>query len=291
MHLLRSARSSKARAGLAALALCLSLAAGQAALASDADELEARRSQTLDERAQIVDRIALSEERIGELSAEIEALQKDHETLTAALLRTADAERRLSAEIEQRAERLEELGAQRDYVRGSLLARREVLAEVLGALQRMGRNPPPAILVRPDDALSSVRSAILLGAVVPELRAETEVLIADLNELSRLASSMETERTRLVVAMTSQIEERQRMNLLAEEKRRLQMRSEAQLAREQERATELASEAGSLEELIASLESEITSVREAESAAAARAEKAKADIGNRCDRLSDSVAA
>ena len=29
----------------------------------------------------------------------------------------------------------------------------------------MGRNPPPALLVSPEDALGSVRSAILLGAV------------------------------------------------------------------------------------------------------------------------------
>ena len=57
-----------------------------------------------------------------------------------------------------------------------------MLAEVLGALQRMGLNPPPALLVKPEDALSSVRSAILLGAVVPELRSQTEALLADLKE-------------------------------------------------------------------------------------------------------------
>lgn len=253
-------------------ALSVALAFAPAAAASEAEELEQRRVETADERAQLIDRIALSDERIAALSAEIEALRKDHETLTAALLRTADAERRLSGEIERRIERLDELSAQRDYLRGSLMARREVLAEVLGALQRMGRNPPPAILVRPDDALSSVRSAIMLGAVVPELRAETEVLIADLNELARLADTMETERARLTEAMTRQIVERQRMNMLAEEKRRLQVRSEAQLAREQERAQELAEKAGSLEELIASLEAEIDSVRESEREALARAE-------------------
>jgi murein hydrolase activator len=257
---------------MAVAALGVALAFAPAAAASDAEELEQRRVETADERAELIDRIALSDERIAALSAEIEALKKDHETLTAALLRTADAERRLSDEIERRVERLDELSAQRDYLRGSLMARREVLAEVLGALQRMGRNPPPAILVRPDDALSSVRSAIMLGAVVPELRAETEVLIADLNELARLAASMESERTRLTEAMTRQIVERQRMNMLAEEKRRLQVRSQAQLAREQERAQELAEKAGSLEELIASLEAEIDSVREAERLARERAE-------------------
>lgn len=254
------------------MALGIALVLAPAALAEDAETLEQRRMQTLDQREQLMDRITLSEERIAALSSEIDELRKDHETITAALLRTADSERRLSSEIEQRAERLEDLSTQRDYVRESLMARRDVLAEVLGALQRMGRNPPPAMLVRPDDALSSVRSAILLGAVVPELRAETEVLIADLNELARLAASMETERTRLVDAMTRQVEERQRMNLLAEEKRRLQARTQAQLAREQERASELAERAGSLEELIASLEADIEAVREAEEQARAAAE-------------------
>ena len=43
----------------------------------------------------------------------------------------------------------------------------------------MGLNPPPAILVRPDDALASVRSAVLLGAVVPEMREQVEELTAN----------------------------------------------------------------------------------------------------------------
>jgi murein hydrolase activator len=131
----------------------------------------------------------------------------------------------------------------------------------------MGRNPPPAMLVRPDDALSSVRSAILLGAVVPELRAETEVLMADLNELSRVTASIEAERDSLLTALTAQAEEKQRMSLLAREKQRLQLRSEERLARERERAAELAMRAGSMEELIESLEAEIAAAREAEEAA------------------------
>ena len=45
-----------------------------------------------------------------------------------------------------------------------------VIAEVLAALQRIGRRPPPALLVRPEDALQSVRTAMLLGAVLPEMR-------------------------------------------------------------------------------------------------------------------------
>jgi septal ring factor EnvC (AmiA/AmiB activator) len=55
--------------------------------------------------------------------------------------------------------------------------------EVLAALQRAGRRTPPALLVSPEDALQSLRTAMLLGAVVPELRARAEKLAADLSDL------------------------------------------------------------------------------------------------------------
>ena len=51
-----------------------------------------------------------------------------------------------------------------------------MIAEVLAALQRIGRHPPPAIMVRPEDALQSVRTAIMLGAVLPEMRVQAEAL-------------------------------------------------------------------------------------------------------------------
>ena len=65
-------------------------------------------------------------------------------------------------------------------LRKSLEGRREVIAEVLAALQRIGRHPPTALMVRPEDALQSVRSAIMLGAVLPEMRHEAEALAGEL---------------------------------------------------------------------------------------------------------------
>ena len=47
----------------------------------------------------------------------------------------------------------------------------------------MGRGPPPAVLVRPEDMLEAIRTSMLLGAVVPELRTETEALASDLGDL------------------------------------------------------------------------------------------------------------
>src|SRR5690606_4910223 len=147
---------------------------------------------------------------------------------------------------------------------------RDVLAEVLGALQRMGLNPPPAILVKPEDALSSVRSAILLGAVVPELREQTDVLMAELTELTRVTSSIEAERARLTAAVAEQAAEKERLTLLLQVKRKLQADAEQALVEEQKKSQALAAKAASLKDLIASLETQAER-RAAEEKAAAEA--------------------
>ena len=160
--------------------------------------------------------------------------------ITAALIQAAKTERKLGEDIEDITGKLEDLKERQEEIRLSLVARRDVLAEVLGALQRMGLNPPPALLVKPEDALSSVRSAILLGAVVPELREQTEVLLADLKELSRVTASIEAERARLTATVEEQVGEKKRLALLLDEKNKLQDAQEAALAGERAKAAELA---------------------------------------------------
>ncbi len=234
---------------VAALALTVSDAGAQdsAALISAKDMRRA-------EYERVSRDMTLSAERMEKLSAEIAKVRKDNATISAALIQSAKTEQKLGQDIEDITGRLEGLKEQQAGIRQSLAARRGVLAEVLGALQRMGLNPPPAILVKPEDALSSVRSAILLGAVVPELRAQTEILFADMKEMARIAASIEAERGRLVASVGEQLAEKQRLNLLLAEKQRLQGETEAEMARERQQSERLAAEAGSLKELIASLE-------------------------------------
>nr|WP_051011622.1 murein hydrolase activator EnvC [Nitratireductor pacificus] len=226
--------------------------------------LESEHDKTQAEYRDISREIALTEQRLAEINAEILAIKDDNAALTAALIQAAKTERKLSEDIDEISLHLTGLRREEGYLRESLQARRGVLAEVLGALQRMGLNPPPAILVRPEDALASVRSAILLGAVVPELRSETEILLSDLNELLRIVTSIETERDKLQKTVASQVEEKKRLSLLLDEKKRLQEEAEGRMADERRQAEALAARAGSLQELIASLETEITSLREAE---------------------------
>jgi septal ring factor EnvC (AmiA/AmiB activator) len=241
----------------------LATAAITAAHAEAPADLAARHSETSGEIERITSELSLSDARQKTLADEIARIRKDNASITTALIQAAKTEKKLSEDVASMETRLSDLQEQRDSIRLSLSERRGVLAEVLGALQRMGLNPPPAILVRPEDALSSVRSAILLGAVVPELRAETTVLIADLKELSRVGETIAAERARLMATIAEQAEGRTRLSLLLDEKKKLQTGSELTLKAEQLRAAKLASKAGNLKDLIASLEAGMEAARKA----------------------------
>jgi septal ring factor EnvC (AmiA/AmiB activator) len=237
--------------------MAISGATMDGARGQDAVAPETRRDATVTELERVTEALSLSQERSAAIAEEIAAIRKDHESLTAALVLAAQNERNLAQEVAEITQRLDVLRLREGDLRTSLRERRGVLAEVLGALQRMGLNPPPAILVRPEDALSSVRSSILLAAVVPELREETQVLIGDLQELSRILASIETQQATQLEALSRQAEEQARLSLLLEERQKLQAQTEAQLVLEQSRAEELAHEASSLLELIDALESEM----------------------------------
>ena len=174
-------------------------------------------------------------------------------------------------------------------IRTSLQGRRAVLSEVLAAAQRIGRRPPPALVVRPEDALGAVRSAIVLGAVLPEIRVEADALASDLAALVQVRAEAEAERDRLRANAASFQEEEQRLALLLEEKKKLSAVRADDLARETQRAEELALEARTLEELMAAMEKELASVREAEEAARDAARANRPSIGDSA-RLQPAIA-
>ncbi|WP_137933027.1 murein hydrolase activator EnvC family protein [Mesorhizobium comanense] len=256
----------RARCGMAVAALLLSFHAARAEntldMAPDPDQSRA-------EYEQVSKEITLSSERLAKLAADIAAVKKDHASITAALIQSAMTEQKLGQDIEDIGGKLEGLKDQQQKIRASLAARRDVLAEVLGALQRMGLNPPPAILVKPEDALSSVRSAILLGAVVPELRQQTDSLLADLKEQTRVTASIEAERARLTAAVGDQVAEKKRLGMLLEAKQKLEADTQAEMVAEQQRSEQLAAKASSLKDLIDSLQAQADKTRKAADAAKA----------------------
>jgi len=205
----------------------------------------------------IQESIAVSENRQAGLKAEIEAMESDRAALSRTLLETAQRVRQTELEIGRIESRLESLYANEDGIRGSLRGRRAVLAEVLAALQRMGRTPPPAIISQPRDALAAIRSAILAGAILPDIRVEAEALAADLRELTDLRRRIENNLGSLKTRYAALGEEQARINLLIATKKSQREKSLQALEGERRKAAVLAGKAQSVEGLIKALEKEI----------------------------------
>ncbi len=232
-----------------------------------AQDLSVQRDKNLEELNVLKSEISLSEQRKQELAAEIESLEKDRATINRTLIEASTNSRNIEKRIVKAETRLSQLRDEQADVRVFLNSKKALLTEILGALQRMGRNPPPALLVRPEDALSSVRSAILLGSVVPEVRSETEILIGQLQDLVRISTDIDTQRETLSAELVSLAGEEEKLNLLLSEKRKLSGEAQTKLAQESAKAAELAAKATSLNGLIASLETEIESAQQAVEAA------------------------
>lgn len=219
-------------------------------------ELEATRSQQ-----------QRSSEAEAALKRDIEQIGADRRKLAQDLIDTAARARANEAKIEATQQRLEPLDAKEMTIRHSIDSRRAVIGEVLAALQRIGRRPPPALIASPEDALIAVRTAMVLGAVLPDMRTKVDALAADLTELLNVRKSIVAERDRLKQDIAALDTERTRMSALVEERQKQQAEREQALAAEQAKAAELARQAGDLKDLIARLEQALDpAVREAREA-------------------------
>jgi murein hydrolase activator len=188
------------------------------------------------------------------LKLEIEAIGADRRTLNQQLIDTAARVRDVEENIETTQARLQPLDEREHIFQTSLDERRTVIVEILAALQRIGRQPPPALMVRPEDALQAVRTAIMLGAVVPEMRAQADALAGDLAELLRVRKDIDAENDKLSRDLATLAHEQLRLNMLIDERQQKQTAVEQTLDAQRQHATDLARQVDNLKDLIGKLE-------------------------------------
>jgi septal ring factor EnvC (AmiA/AmiB activator) len=202
------------------------------------------------------------------LKHEIDQIGADRKKLNQDLIDTAARLRSLEVQIPATEARLKPLDADEATIRKSLDGRQAVIGEVLAALQRMGRHPPPALIATPEDALKSVRTAMVLGAVLPEMRQEVEALASDLTKLLELRKKIAAERDQLKTQIASLDGERARMTALVAERQKQQAEREKALEAERAHASDLARNVDNLKDLIGQLEANLDpAIRESREAA------------------------
>jgi septal ring factor EnvC (AmiA/AmiB activator) len=220
---------------------------------SSIDAVEAVRQRDLELDAVRADQKKLNEV-IGKLDSDLDAVGEERRKLNQSLIETAARIRAGEERIAGTQARLAPLDDSERALRASLDSRREAIAEILAALQRIGRRPPPAVMVKPDSALEQLRTAMMLGAILPDMRHDAESVAEDLSSLMRVRKEITAERDRLTADLAAMSNERSRMSALIEERQRRQGEMEKSREAERQRAIQLGKQAESLKELITKLE-------------------------------------
>jgi septal ring factor EnvC (AmiA/AmiB activator) len=190
------------------------------------------------------------------IAAEIATAIREQDSVAEKLVIISKSIRLQEAAISESEGELAKLAADRAGLLVDLGEKQDVLSELLAALQRLEQNPPPALVVEPDDILSALRGAMLLGTIVPELRDEADKLVAELDRLKQLEAAI-TERRQAVASEIARLEAaRQDLNVLVARKKDLVSRGSADLETEKRRIATLGEKAKSLKQLLATLAEE-----------------------------------
>ncbi len=272
-----SARRTLRGATLAVAAVCVApVAADPSPPAAQSPDRQKAAKQT--ELQGVEDTIRASDEQRRSIQAEIESIRTDKARLMEALIATTarvqDAERGVAAADA----RVDGLGDKAATLNRSLQTRRAAIVEILAAVQRMGANPPPAILVRSGDMAEAVRAATLLSSMTASLKGETERLARDVEDLAATRAAIALERQGLTRAAVTLAGEKTRLAALVEARKQSLSSAEAALGSQQKRAADLAGQAASLKDLIARIDAEEAQRKSQEQAARAADERAARDI-------------
>ncbi|MCP5432330.1 MAG: peptidoglycan DD-metalloendopeptidase family protein [Alphaproteobacteria bacterium] len=232
------------------LAAALSLACLPAAAAEKARLPSPSKLQVLEKE------IASGMEHLEDVQAEANTLQEELSGLRRRLVEAASAVQAREAAVAEAEEKLANFRADEVELKARVDARRESLSAALAALQMLRLNEPPALVVKPDDAVAAARSAMLLGSVVPVLREDVQTLAAQMEELSALRQEIEIGRDSLLAATGDLMTEQKTLASLIAEKEKARRSMADALAAEGNRLAAMTKEARALRERLAEIESE-----------------------------------
>lgn len=189
-------------------------------------------------------------ERERELAAEAESQIREIERLRTQIAAAALAAQESEVTLTAVEGRLAGLSAEEAVKSVELEKRRGDLAALLVALQRLARHPPEALALLPERPVDTVRTARLLGAVVPPIEAEAAALSREVEALAELRSSVAAERAAHAAATQRLADSREQLRGLATRRAQLYRETESQRRQTAEHGQALARQAEDLRDLL-----------------------------------------
>lgn len=258
--------TDRARLSLALAAILVAIAPAVA----QEGEGRARRLERQINDARARDKLLLQDR--AALAREVESLQAETTAAAAALQTTEGQVERLSLQLDQ-------TEAQGRHLQEGLSRRRERLAELVLAVERLARVPREALLLRDQAPLDAARAGRLLAHAVPALDAEAATMRRELAALASLRQRLDRERATLEASRERLAGEREGLEKLVERRTRLVAALDVERAALAVRTERMGRELGSVRELLEKLAAEKLAARQraAEEAERQRQESARAE--------------
>lgn len=203
-----------------------------------------------------------------DLERKSEALRRELADIAHELVAAAKAVQDHERTITNLEEQIEELSAEESDKAAKLVTQREQFARVLMSLERLARFPPEAMIAQPTSPSDTVRSAILLRSVVPEIERRAERLRQQIESLAKSRERLNEQQLALQRNKQALAAQSETLGGLLARNKLLKTETDSEQRQSARRVEKLTREAGSLRDLIANLQEE-QRAREADEAEAA----------------------
>ncbi|MFC3052736.1 murein hydrolase activator EnvC family protein [Kordiimonas pumila] len=205
--------------------------------------------------------------RLKELEQILEAKRKEKATLEEAYNNAATEAERLSRELviaghdiqqtEENASRLEQrittLETEVKNKQESLSKRQDELLILISSLERLSRRPAALALLQPSEALTTARSASVMGTIVPQITVKADGLRADLKSLAVIQEKLSKERFTLKNTLVRLTEHQLKLASLLQKRQDDASSASSAALKTGSDINKLAKEAKSLRELLENL--------------------------------------
>ena len=191
-----------------------------------------------------------SEAKQKQMAAEIDMAIKTQSDISNQLISLAKTLIAQEKSVQVSDFKIEKLTSDAIIIQSNLAAKQNRLSALLVGLQRLQQNPPPALMVAPEDVLQAMRGAMLFGAVVPEMRAQAQDLRVQLNKLEDIKIVTAAAKTEQAQAVSNLKSSQIQLSALLQQKKEFTVAEAQNLALEKQRAAELALQAKNIQQLI-----------------------------------------
>lgn len=230
-----------------AAALIWLLAAGPCAFAQD-------RPDVLDNLESVEEELENRKSERDAANAKADQLKAEERELKRQMIDAAQQVQQSEAMLTDAEFELIGLLVQQNTLIVELLDRNKTLSTLLGALESLELNRPPALAVDPSDAVKAARSAMLLSILVPKLQEEAQKLDKSLERLSTLRSTVEEQRSSARAATKDLDDRRQHLEDLLRDLSARRRVAQNEAESETRRLASLAAEARDLKSLLSKLD-------------------------------------